>query len=253
VGHEYNPQAVLLNTVMYRIFNKRETMEVIGFQTLDEWDPQRVISKINMSRENDLTAFSSAYMVTGAVGGKGSDKVEAYTNEVFDPLYEELDYYMEPIWVQDSPESLVERLEELPGISSFISYEIYTDLTYHEWFPWNENSYVNPGPGAKRGIQRLLERDPIDSDAHSDIEYKEHLEYIRDTANSDWFPDELKWNDKDWTLRTAEHQMCELDKWLRAKEEETIRLRRFDNSETEELGIKGEETPSKNRSALGEF
>lgn len=251
VDEGYPPEEVLFNTVIYRIFNKRETFELNGFQTFDEWDPESFIETINQERENGLTAFSSAYMVTGAVGGKGSDKVEAYTNRVFDPLQEKIDEFFEPLAEEWPPGNFVDKLTEIPGISHFIAYEVYTDITYHEWSPYTENDYVNPGPGAKRGIQRLMTKDEVSPDKHKEIAYEKRIANLRDAAK-EWFDPELWWDDKEPTLRTVEHTLCEFDKYCRAREEENVGLRNFDDPNGEKL-FEGDNQTVPTQTGLSEF
>lgn len=240
VGIESQPRDHILNSLILRTTNRSETMELIGPQTADEFDYQSVTERVIEASESGRleTVFNSAYMITGTIGPRGEKKIKTYSREVWNEFADNHERFVEAM--RESPESFISELTTLPGVAEFIAYEIYCDLTYHEWFPWDENQYVNPGPGAKRCIQRLLGRDPINPNQHRDIDYVSHIEEIRDDQDSWLREDWISWRSRDLTLRHIEHSLCEVDKYRRASEKtargESVRLQLHQRDERP-LGI----------------
>lgn len=96
----------------------------------------------------------------------------------------------------------------------FMSYEVACDLRWAEgWLDEAPDIYTwaNPGPGAKRGLNRIFDR-PLKSSA-ADQHFVREMKLLLDSAIFyEWsveFPRPLE-------MRDIEHSLCEFDKWLRA-------------------------------------
>jgi hypothetical protein len=51
----------------------------------------------------------------------------------------------------------VQTLQTLPGIGSFLSYQLAIDLCYSQHWNFDEDDYTQAGPGALRGIAKCFE------------------------------------------------------------------------------------------------
>ena len=244
VDEGYDPDQVFFTTLMYRLFNSTETMDIVGIQDPHDFHPEELKREIlNAESRGDIeTMFSSAYMTTGALCNEGERKMSAYVREVFEYVANNLDRFWSSHFTDDfdpksTPEQWNSELTEIPGLSDFIAYEVYTDMTYHDWFPWDENDFVNLGPGARRGTNRILGEDEIEK-KHID-DYVDFMTWIRDVQD-DYIRDDFK-SDKELTLRTAEHSLCEFDKFRRAHEARedggAVRLRRYEAEQTSTSGF----------------
>lgn len=124
----------------------------------------------------------------------------------------------------ESPNDVLFELQKLPRIGPFMAYEMYTSLTYTNWFPWSEDDLLVIGPGAYPGIQILIRKwtkkeFPV-QDAHMFIwsKAKEVREELKCHGDFIFIPLEyqppmgLKYQDK-FTRRTFEHAICEFRKW----------------------------------------
>jgi len=237
------PRDVFLSTVLFRMFNRGQTWDVIGFQSVDDYDGREIYERLVRERESGMSLFSSAYMTTGAVYSDISDsKAEQFLVGMGHEIVDNIDR----LWIpEDHPKDQTDRWTEIPGISDFMAYEIYCDLTYSDWFPWDENDYVNTGPGARRGVNWIIDPPgdpPPDADKGdwlsdqvdrpADVDTVDFIQWCVDNQ-SDWLPhDFYRWNDRDLSLRAIEHSLCEYDKWRRVrwKQEHDVsrRMRRFD-------------------------
>ena len=287
-----DPEEALLTTTIFRIVNEPDTMEVIGPQDPESYDANEVTNRVLTAEENGTleTTFNSAYMITGAVGESGERKIKSYARECWGELADNIDEYWGDHFgrpdggYQSSPELLYSeglspkttadkwttQLTELPGVSEFIAYEIYCDMTYHDWFPHTENDYVNPGPGAERCVRWLLGRvdeceppeegksDWLKSQLSSDVPISsvELIHELRGIQN-EYLPDDFPaWEDRELTLRAIEHSMCEFDKYRRVqfKEKHGIQQRMKRHKKTEEkIGIENEADQTDNQSSFGDF
>lgn len=97
------------------------------------------------------TLFNDAYMIaSGGSGRKHHNILSAMADFDFKLLVEKIDLCKEP-------KESFELLQSIPFIGAFVAYEIWTSLTYFKWFnqKWNENDFVNLGPGALPAIHYI--------------------------------------------------------------------------------------------------
>lgn len=123
-------------------------------------------------------------------------------------------------------QEVYEAIKELPGFASFLSYQIFVDLTYIKEFPFSENEFTVAGPGCKRGLDSIF----IDYDG---MTYEEALFYLRDSIDwlftdlwrqdriaFEWDPDGLfkdrAPDDRYLNVMSLENCFCELSKYIKA-------------------------------------
>jgi hypothetical protein len=110
------------------------------------------------------------------------------------------------------------------GWGGFMSYEVVTDLNYT---PVLQNakdkmSWANAGPGAKRGLNRLLGK-PIDTPMKQPYA-NERMQHLLIGATAKLKPTvPIEHVD----MRVIEHSLCEFDKWCRVKNGEGRPRSRF--------------------------
>lgn len=98
-----------------------------------------------------------------------------------------------------------------------MAYEIACDLQYTEWFnPEDTMTWANPGPGAKRGLNRLGNRHgaitPCGTPNADTMQAQMQRLLVRAGCVDNW---PGHW--PHWDMRTVEHTLCEFDKYMRAK------------------------------------
>src|SRR5205085_3474477 len=202
---------------LFRQINWSPTLEEIGFPKT--WNAQRVLSTMLKRASRDEKVYTSAYMISS----HGETSKAVYTvNRVLDPLWKSVrSKKAVPVWADGrrkkdlTLEAATEWFSQFHGFGNFLAYEVVTDL---RWTRYLENAtdiytWSNPGPGARRGICRLLEldfktarlsrQDLIDC-------MKEIYCWIRANKNQDILPT--------LEMRDIEHCCCEYDKYRRAQE-----------------------------------
>lgn len=103
-------------------------------------------------------------------------------------------------------------------MGEFMAYEVVTDLRHTDLLCRAPDimTWANPGPGAKRGLDRLHGRYRTSKRVHR-AEYIMEMRELLDASATMW-P-----NDEDYPrleMRDIEHTLCEFDKYERARTEE---------------------------------
>jgi len=183
---------------MARQINWPDTLEEIGFP--EHWNPERIKAIMQGRLNRKEKVYTGAYMLTGTLGGT---KVEQTIDKILTPLYE-----MPPRIISNSLEETWRRYLPYPGFSGFMAYEVVTDLRHTKHLENAEDimTWANPGPGAKRGLNRIHGRELEKSIPKAQLisEMKELL----DLCNMAPLPLEM---------RDIEHCLCEFDKYERVR------------------------------------
>jgi hypothetical protein len=207
-----NPGLVAFNICWYRMFNWWGTGEALGWQT--DWDVNNVTTALEAQLDRGQQVFTGAHIVYSP---PGLGKVEAITS-----VCAELFALREQI-VQTSRNRSLEQVYNLLRtvycVGGFMAYEMVSDMRHTRLLEYASDIYTwaNPGPGAKRGLQRLGM--PYTRDKDAIVSMRELLYNVQHEM-----PDTevlLKTVGlKDWPvieMRDIEHSLCEFDKYCRVK------------------------------------
>lgn len=231
---------LFFNICLYRQFNWIPTAEFIGYQVDDSRsrlinDPIRYGGKVRVWNptvlEKDLRAwrdsvkprrkiYTGAHLLTGTNGGP--DKIWQTVWPVLNNVFVNLPkFHPQP---GDTLESAFKRIRLATGFGPFIAYEVITD-TRHTPLLRNAKdimTWANPGPGAMRGINRILGL-PIGWNEvngqrryfhpkQPGVDYVESMRVLLEASKyylEPYMP-ELE-------MRDIEHSLCEFDKYERAR------------------------------------
>jgi len=201
----------LFNLIWMRWFNWPETWKLIGL--INNW-PKEKRSFIRMCKgwqNGGYQLFTGAYIVTN--GGRSCPKLDYYV-EMMDVLWKDRDLLSEYIKTMGTLEETWNILKSQPGLGPFTAYEVVTDLRW----TWLKNApdimtWANPGPGARRGLNRLAGRD-LKATVLREQQIRE-IKKLLDIAGvvrwPSWFPT------YDLEMREIEHSLCEFDKYERVR------------------------------------
>ena len=187
---------------MARQINWPPTLAEIGFP--EEWNPEHVKNVMRARQIKKEKVYTGAYMLTGTLGGS---KVDQTVDKILTPLYE------------DQPEIHKHSLEQswreyLPykGFAKFISYEVVTDLRHTKHLNKAKDimTWANPGPGAKRGLNRIS-----GNELNEPIHIKRAVEQMQDLL--EYSVEKLEPFVPALEMRDIEHCLCEFDKYERTR------------------------------------
>lgn len=219
----------LLNCILFRLFNKHETMEIIGGPIKFEgvFNPIPARNKLYTYYKNHPKyVFFTGAFITGGLKRVLNMK---YPNETFVPgcvirFMKHLNEsgIMDKIQAATTQEEVFNLLRDEEGIGEFLAYQIFVDFSYIKQFPFSENEYTVAGPGCKKGLKYLFK----DTDGMTP---EECLFWLRDNwcavgellEEDCWFdPKEemidLKHYDRVMNVMSLENCFCEFSKYYRA-------------------------------------
>lgn len=215
----------LLNIILFRLFNKHETMELIKAPiNFSKYKPDRYRARL-LSAQPNFVYFTGAF-ITG--GMKRALKWYLDVDEDFMPM--RVMYFMDflnkstlisDIKAAKTQKDVYDILLTYQGLGPFLAYQIFVDFTYIPEFPFSENEFTIAGPGCKRGLDNIFE----DRDG---LSYEEALFWLRDNIERLFKPFgwdawgtmvDLQSHDRTLNVMSLENCMCEISKYIRAYNE----------------------------------
>lgn len=199
----YGHPSMLLACALARFINLPESLEEIGIKTVLRWDRGRIKRVLRSRRDRGETVFNAAYMVRG---NDGEDKIDSV-----------VDYYVQSLrsnGVKIDPSSMENtwaQIEKCYGWGSFMAGQVVADLRWAVPGKWaDKDTWAPIGPGSKRGMNRLHNRQPDAKLSASDF-----LTWLRELMAklTPRLPPSLKGR---LEAHDAQNVLCEWDKAERA-------------------------------------
>ena len=219
---------LFFNIATYRRYNYSPTAELLGYLGSDEVNESEecdynilkdfIVRQLLYKLHDGIKVFTSAHMLCGNI--KGDDgimpptKVEQVFGISFSKLWN-IRHSLEPV-KGDTLESAFNRLmvSGVPGYGRFIWYEVITDLRHTHYLNGASDimTWANPGPGARRGIMRLMNLDVrFESEFAPDNNGLVNSMFVLLQISPEFLD---KWMDP-LEMRDVEHSLCEWDKYQR--------------------------------------
>lgn len=196
------PQDKLFNILIYRYFNHIPTYEFLGMFPLGSWDWKRQAVRLRKWKAKGNQVFTSAFTVTGNRFGGFENKIDNVC-WLIDWLQNKILEDPIDIWGAPDMEEAFNRVKSLKGFGAFLAYEIVIDLNYAHG-RWGEDTFVNPGPGAVRGLQHIFQG----------IGRRDGVRGIRWL----WKRQPTISHGGRLSLRNIEHSLCEYQKYVKRRE-----------------------------------
>jgi len=226
---------VLLATVVFRLFNRITTGEAIFVQPnlltgRTAWEDFLVTRDTSGLKLSILAYCGSGPYTTGSYMTKtpegmkkldGMLKVVEWFNQGSQRpgtiLWSSWRVVAESMITDKHPwdlETAWRWLATFPFIGAFTAYEIVTDLRHTALLARASdiNTWANPGPGAKRGLNIYHGR-PIKINVWREVYIEEMVLLLEASRDPQYWPPE--WGA--WELREVEHTLCEFFKYERAR------------------------------------
>ena len=208
---------MLGNILVFRLFNKIETFELLGgwidFENYNEELIRHQLSNV----PKGYVYFTNAYLSSGMKRSFNRYNPQEKMRVINIPnvVNQFLTEMYEAVLVSESPQDIIEALKIIDGISNFISYQLFVDMTYLDNFPWSENEFVMSGIGCELGLSYLFDdRDGLSSE--------ELLFWLRDNCpiTREWcmkHMTDLPEEDRYMNVMSLENCMCEFGKYMKTK------------------------------------
>lgn len=253
---ERRSKDIIISTMIYRLFIRRDVFEEIGWLfEIDRWEetwgPAR--EKLRKIWASGRKVFHGSYSVNSlwcvAPWPGCKDKLENAINLIENYWKPKVDEIYEVITTKDMKSSLEYLTKEIKCSGSFTAYEWLCDWalggrhTTNRLVSWDDDNYVNIGPGNKRGLDFIFTKSGNLSDVEKNIYLRATWkEYLKRYGFYDRFISQLPgWMNGDINLRVVEHDLCEVSKYLNAYYGVGKRKRKFiQKSNAEDLVFRDE-------------
>jgi hypothetical protein len=156
----------IFNVMLYRLIGRAETHAEIGFQRLQSFDPTHLERTLKSIRDDkDEPPFTAAYMVSAYVKMGSYEKIENVVR-LFAQLHRDFASFHARIESCTRADAVYDVLRSAYGFGNFLAYQVLVDLLYPlrayvraPLLPYSHDDWASAGPGARRGIEMLLQED----------------------------------------------------------------------------------------------
>lgn len=205
--------------IIFRMFNWPATYHALDKKGLvKNWNTRKAIFELSKRKASGEKVFTGAYIITN--NGKTEDKIVLVCNAIGDLLHNEGEIILS-IRSERSIERAVDILSDYDMVGGFIGYELATDMRHTKILSNARDilTWANPGPGAKRGMHRILfntERGELPKDRYEKLDYQDVMQNLRVEAQTQ-LANEYPFEKVTFEMRDIEHSLCEFDKYMRVK------------------------------------
>ena len=155
---EQSPEEVFFRTILFKLFNKIETWEILkaklGTVSYADYSFSRYNQVLADAMLSNTRIYSAAYIMPSGKSAFGYP--QKHSNHLMLLECMMADEVPRRIADASSMQQAFEMLRSYPMIGNFLAYQFVTDLNYSEMVDFSEMEFVIPGPGAIDGIQKCF-------------------------------------------------------------------------------------------------
>ena len=219
---------VAFNICFYRMFNWWGTGERIGWQT--KWEPNEVKAKLELAMLSGEQVFTGAHIVYSPPGRQKIDAIVDVCSDLYYMCFA-AGALITCAREEKRLQTVFEALTMIHCVGGFMAYEMVSDMRHTRLLEDATDimTWANPGPGAKRGLQRLGKLYKRDTEAIQSMR-----ELLLDSQFSECGSPRkycsairLGSHVPQLEMRDIEHSLCEFDKYCRVKFGEGLPRGRF--------------------------
>jgi len=208
-------RSLLFNCALFRYFGTTEFFQAIGF--MEAWDEERAdfvkgVAKYRLDKK--MKVFTGAYVITNQ--GIKAPKQEVVVDHFLTPFWDACLELTVIAWRTSSWEAVAKEMMKLKGFggTGFMTKEILLDAIHTKVLGHckDRNKWCPAGPGALRGLSRMLGHDNPDELKLNQLAALELMLDIFDNHKEYWPRDMVKLE-----LHDIQFQLCEFDKYERVR------------------------------------
>lgn len=211
---EYSKEDTIFRIVLFKIFNKESTWEVLvnNFKdiTIENFEFFKYSKVLTKAKEKE-SIYNDAY-ISCATKYFGYEKKHDNHLALIEKMFK-IDKIQEKIIKSKSMKEAFEILKSYPLIGDFMAYQLITDINYSDATDFKEDEFTVAGPGAKRGIDKCF----LDK---GKMKYEDIIRYMYENQEQEFKRLKLdfkKLGNRKLQLIDCQNIFCELDKYLREK------------------------------------
>lgn len=218
---ECTPSAIIFAIGCFRWFNYIPTGVILNrYGLLRSWNTEKAVSALESISGQ---VFTGAFNISNS--GSTKPKINRVCEDYVAPLWESSGRIAQAVRNLNTLQGTHSVLMRVPGLggSGFMAAQIVCDLKYtkvlakaDDWWTW-----CSPGPGSRRGLNRILDK-PIDSPVPKN--WLEEINELRKIVNNK-ISVQNQW--QTFHAQDIQNCLCEYDKYCRVLNNEGRSKRRY--------------------------
>jgi hypothetical protein len=204
------PADKLYNMILFRAFNRAATYDVLTRGKTTHHTPAKMKRILHRSADRGKKIFTGAYIITNA--GSTVPKIDLMCEALGVQWRGRHKIYKE-MMADGTMKGCTEILRAYPMQGPFTAYEVICDMRYQPGMldkAPDRKKWANLGPGARRGINRIVSGNKKPNVFRTTDKYIEFMVEMLKTS-----PKYREEHVPPLEMREIEHSLCEFDKWLR--------------------------------------
>lgn len=217
---KYSLRDTVLRILLFKIFNKAETWDLLEKTLGDIYESSFDLRKIDVALERALACkasiYSAAYiMPSGSRAVRQARKHRMHLQLLAQMLKDNLP---EQLADAKSMRDAFELLLSYHSIGPFLAYQFVTDINYSDHFSFSEMEFVEPGPGARDGIRKCFSNLGEYNEADA-------IRWVTERQDAEFKERELVFKPlwgRPLQLIDCQNIFCEVDKYARVTHPEAL-------------------------------
>lgn len=205
----------LYHMILFRAFNRAGTYDMLTRGKSTHHTPAKMKRILHRNADRGKKIFTGAYIITNA--GRSDSKIDIMCDALGVQWRGRRKIYDE-MMVDGTMRGCTKILTAYPMQGPFTAYEVICDMRYQKGMLDNapdRKKWANLGPGARRGINRIVSGKKKPNVYRTTEEYIEFMVEMLKTS-----PKYRGKHVPPLEMREIEHSLCEFDKWLRVHNNE---------------------------------
>lgn len=212
-GNNYNYEDMLFRIILFKLFNKESTWELLsknfGDILLKNFNTKKYSIVLENAISNGTKIYNDAY-ISCANKAFGYDRKHDNHLALLDKMFN-IDKMQDKIIKCNTMQDAFNIIKGYPLIGNFMAYQLVTDINYSAFVNWKENEFTVAGPGSLRGIKKcFIDKGTLTNEdiikymyMHQDEEFKRLNLNFKRIGN------------RPLQLIDCQNIFCELDKYCR--------------------------------------
>lgn len=204
------PADKLYHMILFRAFNRHQTYDMLTRGKTTHHTPAKMKRILHRNADKGKKIFTGAYIITNA--GQSASKIDLMC-DALGVQWRGRRRIWDAMQADGTMRGCTDILRAYPMQGPFTSYEVICDMRYQDGMlskAPDRKTWANLGPGARRGINRIVKGRKKPNVFRTTEEYIEFMQEMLKTSS--------KYRGKHvppLEMREIEHSLCEFDKWLR--------------------------------------
>lgn len=212
-GNNYNYEDMLFRIILFKLFNKESTWELLsknfGDILLKNFNTKKYSIVLENAISNGTKIYNDAY-ISCANKAFGYDRKHDNHLALLDKMFN-IDKMQDKIIKSNTMQDAFNIIKGYPLIGNFMAYQLVTDINYSAFVNWKENEFTVAGPGSLRGIKKCF----IDKGNMTNEDIIKYMYMHQDEEFKRLNLNFKRIDNRPLQLIDCQNIFCELDKYCR--------------------------------------